>query len=233
MLGVIGGVGPRATSKFYLDLVRKHSTLEAGKLPEFILANASLDKGIEDALVGEGNGAEHAAALMLDILREKSSQLKNCGCTEVIVICNTLQCAAQQVCAEFGLRLVDFRDSVIEEVSAAGWDAVCVVSGSRAQSDMSYETKLCERGVTVRRWTEAERSLIARDVLGFVQHERPSFSPPAISILRRAAEAGQGILLACTDIFTTDLPDDVRAKAVASVDVATDLALNAIRGHGF
>lgn len=233
MLGVIGGVGPRATSKFYLDLVRKHSALEAGKLPEFILANAGLEKSIEDALVGEGKGADHAAAKMLEILREKSAQLKSCGCTKVIVICNTLQCAARQVCADVGLRLVEFGDSVIEKVGASGWDTVCVVSGSRSQTDMAYESRLRELGVTVRGWTDAERSLIARDVLGFVQHERPNFSPPTISVLRRAAEAGQGILLACTDIFATDLPDDLRVKAVASVDFATDAALNAIRGHGF
>lgn len=233
MLGVIGGVGPRATSKFYLDLIRKHAKLETGKLPEFIIANAGLDKSIEDALVGGGKGADHAANLMLDILREKSSQLKSCGCTEIIVICNTLQCAAQQVCAEVGLRFVEFRDSVIDKVSAAGWGTVCVVSGSRSQSDMAYESRLRERGVTVRGWTDAERSLIIRDVHGFVQYESPSFSPPTISLLHRTAEAGHGILLACTDIFTTDLPDDVREKAIASVDVATNAALNAIRGDGY
>ena len=84
IIGVLGGLGPATTAKFYLQLTR--DLMAGDERPRLCIWNVAVHTQAEERFIKHGSDTEH----FVERLREGARALERAGCSSIVLPCNTV-----------------------------------------------------------------------------------------------------------------------------------------------
>lgn len=114
-IGVIGGFGPEATARFYLELVHALNTLPNNQ-PHIIMRHCSVPgKLLEDTLL-HGKNVEK----FIPFLIQSAKKLEKAGADVVVLPCGTLHVLADAIQSSIHIPFVSIIDATVRELQKTG-----------------------------------------------------------------------------------------------------------------
>lgn len=226
MLGIIGGVGPRATARLYLGLTSRCAAQAGGTLPALLVHSVPMTRAIEDAyLAGHAGGRSSARAAARAMLADAVAGLVRGGAELLMMPCNTLQGDLRSLCAEQRVEHLDMLDATAEAIANAGARRVLILGTTTTFRTDAYGPRLRRHGIDGFYPSEREQALVEaqiRDALDL----RPSPRNRLLELVNAHARECDAVLLACTDLSRDMLAE---LDAVAVFDSLECLAVAAAR----
>src|SRR3989344_5572385 len=85
-VGIIGGLGPATTSKFYLEIVQKCFDKNKHSRPPILIWNVPIPFKVEEDLIVRGQGEDRFLPFLIDAAR----RLENGGANFLVIPCNSV-----------------------------------------------------------------------------------------------------------------------------------------------
>lgn len=108
-LGIIGGLGPETTARFYMEVVFACSKI-SGKRPQILISNVAVPLKIEKEIVTEAKNEKN----ILPFLINAAEQLEKGGADFIVIPCNTVHIFIEEIRKSVKIPVL----SIIEETSS-------------------------------------------------------------------------------------------------------------------
>ncbi len=202
MLGIIGGVGPKATAKFYLAVIGRVAAKSDGAQPRLLLQNIAMTPRIENAFlkgdVGEGSPE---LAQVRELLDDAVSFLVHSGAQIMTMPCNTLQDELAAICARRGAAHINMIDATVETLAAASLKRILVLGTSATCRADLYGRRLGKHGITCVYPQRNDQHAIERHIRYALDgSSNPASKLALVGLVQEHARRCDGVLIACTDL---------------------------------
>jgi aspartate racemase len=107
-LGIIGGLGPKTTARFYMEVVFACSKI-SGKRPQILISNVAVPLKIESEIIKEAKNENN----ILPFLINAAKQLEKGGADFIVIPCNTVHIFIEKIRQSVNIPVL----SIIEETS--------------------------------------------------------------------------------------------------------------------
>jgi len=196
VLGIIGGLGPKATIFYYEEALRLYREWW-GSSPRLLVYSLPLEEMC--SAVKRGSVADVEA-----LLREALDALASAGASVVIVAANTPHIAWEgfrRVAEALGVRTIGIHEPVAAEASGRGYGRVGIIATSSTLKAGFYQEALGRVGIEVVT-PEPEVQAGVDEAIEGLAFEGPS--PARLEALSRAARVlgsmgAEAVIIACTD----------------------------------
>ena len=107
-LGIIGGLGPETTARFYMEVVFACSKI-SGNRPQILISNVAVPLSVEKELITEARNEKN----ILPFLLNAAKQLEKGGASFIVIPCNTVHIFIEEIRKSVNIPVL----SIIEETS--------------------------------------------------------------------------------------------------------------------
>jgi len=223
MLGIIGGMGPKATARLYLSLTERFSQTDRHDLPECMIHSVAMTRRIEDAfLTGRAGPTSPELATVRRLLDDAVRRLLDAGATHIVMPCNTLQDELARICRTRGAAHIDMVEATVKAIADAGARRVLVLATTSTCRADVYGRHLRRHGIECTYPSEREQAWIEDHIRGALDL-RPQGG--LSELLHDYVEACDGIVLGCTDLtselgsspIAAPIFDSLECLAIASI----------------
>lgn len=203
-VGVIGGFGPEATAKFYLELIEECRRWGLARQPRIFVWNAPVPEKLERDALLNGKNIEKFVPMLVSAAKG----LEAAGANFVVLPCNTLHVIAGPIQASLTVPFVSIIDVSIKKLHEAGVQRVGLLGTSvTAQSGM-FEA--AGREIAFIKPTNHIQRKLNMTVHQFVTTRDPKQLHHALEMATRSFQAKgiRDVLIACTDFhgLCPDMP---------------------------
>jgi len=108
-VGIIGGLGPETTAKFYLLLISLCQKLNRIQRPEILICSVPIAYDVEEDAIAEGIGEERCLPLILNAAKK----LEKAGADFLVMPCNSLHIYIEEIRSAVKIPVL----SIIEETT--------------------------------------------------------------------------------------------------------------------
>jgi aspartate racemase len=210
-LGILGGAGPGASARLYLDVAARLRA-ETGCLPQIVLWNLPLSDEIERSLVGGEPGGD-AAMSAERLVAQGVDRLLAAGATVIAMPCNSLQRTAARESERRGVPFVDMIAATLDAVRASGRRTAVLLATEATYAGGFYGSPDVEMLDPPTALREELATLIVRGVEGRLT------AAELRDLVERARRPGACVVLGCTDICGL-----LDSEAAAEAEVVESLA---------
>ena len=210
-LGILGGAGPGASARLYLDVAARLRA-ETACLPQIVLWNLPLSDEIERSLVGGEPGGD-AAMSAERLVAQGVDRLLAAGATVIAMPCNSLQRTAARESERRGVPFVDMIAATLDAVRASGRRTAVLLATEATYAGGFYESpdvEMLDPPIALR---EELATLIVRGVEGRLT------AAELRDLVERARRPEACVVLGCTDICGL-----LDSEAAAEAEVVESLA---------
>lgn len=223
VIGILGGMGPRATADFYSKLVSHVSASRDQDHPKVLIwANSQIPDRSEFLL---GNGEDPTPAML-----EGAKLLKNAGADFLTVPCNTAHAFLEEVSARADIRLVSMIQSVASELSNrySTVKRVGLLATSGTLSSGIYQDILERRDLDVLQPNpQSQEELVMRSI-ALVKGGDTGTVPRSMiesAAAKLVASGAQAIIAGCTEIPLILTSEKIPVPVIDTTDVLARKAL--------
>ncbi len=217
--GILGGLGPKTTATFYLDLI-KHGTLEAR--PGVCIWSLPLDLKKERRFIERGTHKSH----YLKLLRNGIKALEKAGCTQVVMPCNTVHEFHSELQSMTSIPFPHLIEIVATELKRRKWKKVLLLATSRTIKTRLYQNALQSSRIELILPSHEDQKKLDHLIQGLLTPLDLSKQQDFLqSIIEKSG--AQKVLLGCTDLQIVLPPS---RDVVDSMQCLVDFTAQKIRG---
>ena len=197
-VGIIGGLGPDTTAKFYLEVIAKSKLIDPSSRPQMIIWNVPMNLETENSFI-RGNDESEA---YLALLSNAAKKLELAGADFLVIPCNSVHIFIDQIRQVVKipvLSIVEETDSFLKKHNIT---KVGILATSATVKNRLYDGVLESRGVQIVLPTTAEQVELDLSITRLVDNESSEQDREKLEgIITALANKGvQTTLLACTDL---------------------------------
>jgi len=142
VIGILGGLGPQTTAKFYLKLVELCTVTTR---PAVSIWNLPLNIKKESEYIRFGKHKRH----YLTLLKAGLEALERAGSDFIVIPCNTVHEFYATLVRSASTPIVNLIEVVAEEAKSKKWDKVLLLATSQTVKTRLYQRPLEKRGVEI------------------------------------------------------------------------------------
>jgi len=142
VIGILGGLGPQTTAKFYLKLVE---LCTATTRPALSIWNLPLDLKKEGEYIRFGKHKRH----YLTLLKAGIGALERAGSDLIVIPCNTVHEFYAVLVKSASVPIVNLIEVVAEEAKSKNWNKVLLLATSQTVKTGLYQRPLEKREVEI------------------------------------------------------------------------------------
>ncbi|MBD3155935.1 MAG: amino acid racemase [Candidatus Aenigmarchaeota archaeon] len=193
VFGVIGGLGPKATSKFYLDTIRKYLK-KCERYPQILVDNVSFPRKLEQEIIQNCRNENE----MLPYLMKSVRRLNKAGADFLVMPCNTLHIFIEDLRRESRVPVLSIIDETIRLIKQNKYKKIGLLATSK-----TVESDLFENGIELILPDEEEQNEISGIELRILKHQvtekdRNFMDKIIVKLSKRGSDA---IIIGCTDLY--------------------------------
>jgi aspartate racemase len=197
-VGVIGGLGPETTAKFYLEVIFKCQDLNKTQRPSVIVSSVPLNFAIERDLIATNTGIER----YIPFLTNEAERLEKSGVDFLVMPCNSLHVFINEIRDSVSIPVLSIVEETIKYIQANGFTKVGLIATSATLENNVYESKFIENSIGYMAPNKQQRAqmntIIQRLIDGqHLNSDRRIITNVAEDLLEQGADS---IALACTDL---------------------------------
>lgn len=113
-VGIIGGLGPETTAKFYLELVNRCGKIDLTNRPPILIWNVPVNKVEEDKLLLQAE----AGKTFLPLLVNSAQRLEKSGADFLIMPCNSLHFFIKEIKESVGIPVLNIIERTVAEIKS-------------------------------------------------------------------------------------------------------------------
>lgn len=216
ILGVIGGMGPEATSYYYENVIA-HTRAEKDQdhINMVILSHASIPDRTESIISGD-------SAHLIRILTEDARTLEKLGAANIAIPCNTSHYYYEQIQKAVSVPVINMvRESVAYAVEKiADVKRIGIMATDGTINSRIYHKECRKLGITpVKPSPERQRdvmSLIYDDIKSGKKGDRAKFDRVLSEFMRKGCDA---VILACTELSVFKGKHEIPTLCLDAMDV--------------
>ena len=226
-VGIIGGLGPEATSEFYLGLI-KRSRKNCGSYPRIIIDSISFPFSLEEEIIQKSKNEYK----ILPYLKDSVNKLNKIGVDFIVIPCNTVHIFIGQLGKLSRAPILSILDETVKAVKAEGYKKIGLLATTKTIDSKLYETPLVENKVDVVVPEKSEQATVAKIILKILdgtaeKEDRKNLLKVVDNLVERGSEC---ILLGCTDIQSILNQYHLKTKLIDSLDVLASATFDNLMG---
>ena len=224
-IGIIGGVGPIATSIYYRSLVDKVVTATRGTLPEIIVHSLPIDAEIENAFI---QGYEYidtkiymrTRCLMLHALET----FKQRNIETIAMPCNTLQPLLENICEGAPFHNLNLIQETSKRVLQHRVERVLIVGTNETCRSNMYGDTLKREGIQYTYLGEDDQKIVAQHISASLRtpQDASPYLESFVECIVRASKNVDGLVIACTDLAGYLLSEHLTIPVIDSLQTLID-----------
>ncbi|MBI2675641.1 MAG: amino acid racemase [Candidatus Aenigmarchaeota archaeon] len=225
-IGIIGGMGPEATARFYMEIIRlfqrKYAATNDSDYPKMFICNLPIPDVLYDLENEVG---------VREMLLTAARKLESCSCEFIAIPCNSVQVFIKDLRSSVGIPVINIVEETARFLKDRNFAKVGIMGTETTVRSRLYEQALEPFGISSVPVTTLEQ----KDISGIIESTmagRRSMADVEIiaSIAKRmCTEGAQCIVLGCTELPLLDLCmpeiqfiDTIKVLAQVTVNRATE-----------
>src|SRR3989344_7057838 len=125
-VGIIGGLGPETTAKFYLDVIFSCQKKDKTARPSVVVASIPLPYHIESDFILRNEGAERYVPFLI----EEAKKLEEAGVDFIVMPCNSLHVFIEQIRKHVQIPVLSIIEETVAFLVENGFQKIGIVSTS-------------------------------------------------------------------------------------------------------
>lgn len=197
-VGIIGGLGPETTAKFYLEVNFGCLKLDKSKRPPMLIWNVPLDLKIESDLLEKNIGQERYLPFLID----PAKRLEAGGADFLVMPCNTMHIFIGEIRQAVKIPVLSIVEETVRELKQLGIAKIGILATSTTIDQKLYEAELKKFGITQVLPDNFAQAKIGRIISNLVANRHNNNDrQELIKIIDAFADKDvKDVILACTDL---------------------------------
>lgn len=223
-VGVIGGLGPETTAKFYLEVIFQCQTENQDQRPSIVISNVPMPFEVENDYIAN-RGIERC----LPLLTSEAKRLESAGMDFLVMPCNTLHVFINEIRAAVHIPVISIVEETTRRIVADNFKKAGLISTSATVTNKLYDTQLEENGVEyLLPGAEAGEQTDAIIRRLFASEHLDADKMYLESVARELSDKGADcIVLACTDLQLL-MPLDIAVPVLDTMKILAESTTRAI-----
>ncbi|MGX8797358.1 aspartate/glutamate racemase family protein [Fusibacter sp. JL298sf-3] len=214
-LGVLGGMGPMATSVFFERVIRRtEATCDQDHLDMVILNHATLP----DRTLAIATGQHH---IFLKAIESDFKAFEQCGVTQIAIPCNTSHYFYKALSRMTSIPIINMVEETAVALVAEGFKGakIGVLATDGTINSGVYKDVLAAHGMSCVVPMPKEQAIVMDTIYGIKSGDKTKLFEIEHLIDRLVNEAGcSKVVLACTELSLLDLEASVRTYCIDAMD---------------
>lgn len=196
--GIIGGLGPDTTSKFYLQVIEKAKTVDPKNRPPLFIWNVPMNLDEESAFI-EG---EDRRDYYLELLTEGVHKLEAAGADLIVIPCNSVHVFIEDLRKIARIPVLSIVEETAQFLEDHNINQVGLLATSATINSRLYHHRLEDKNVAITTPENQSQHKLNQSITRLVNHEQSQQDTIVLNtIIGDLADSGvQTTLLACTDL---------------------------------
>lgn len=214
--GIIGGLGPETTSKFYLEVVFECFEKDKINRPPMLIWNVPLPYQVEEEFITKAEGEEKYLPYLIDA----AQGLEKGGADFIVMPCNSVHILIDEVRKAVNIPVLSIIEETVNYLKDNNIAEIGVLATSATIRKRLYEDKLQKNKIKVVNPEESDQEQMG-EVINNLVHSRHSNGDKEklLEITKRLVDKGaRTVLLACTDLQIIT-PEIDNAEVVDTMDI--------------
>lgn len=201
-IGIIGGLGPETTAKFYLEIIKGCEQKNRIQRPPMLIWNVPLMYSLEDEVLLEGKDVER----LIPILVEAAQILQQGGADFLVIPCNTVHLFIEEVRNSVKIPVISIVEETINLLNNSGVSNVGLLATGITIDQKLYGDSLEAASIVYTVPIESDQKVLGQIIHNLVNNKRePDNQTKYNTIIDHLLASGsKTLLLACTDLQLLD-----------------------------
>lgn len=197
-VGIIGGLGPETTAKFYLEVISKSKLVDATQRPQLAIWSVPMDLVVEDSFI-KGNDESSAYT---SLLIEGAKKLELIGADFLVIPCNSVHVFIDQIRQAVTIPVLSIVEETNSFLKEHNISKVGLLATSATVKSNLYGELLEKNSIQVVLPSVTEQTELDSSITRLVNNQSSEQDKQKLeSIITTLASNGvQTTLLACTDL---------------------------------
>lgn len=227
-VGIIGGLGPETTAKFYLevsDYFRKNSRLN----PKITIANCAFPLELEEEIILRSKNE----AKLFPFLKESVARLNKAEMDFIVIPCNTAHLFINELRKLSEAKILSILEEMVKEVKKRNISTVGILATSKTVESGLYQKALEKEGIGCVIPSKKSQKVLSECVLEILESKSDQKTKNKIkNIVQQLIEKGAEIIfLACTDLKLAIDKRSLPVKYIDSFDILSKATIKTMKGE--
>lgn len=197
-VGIIGGLGPEATSKFYLQLVSACSNRGEQTHPPILIYSVPLPLQIEKECIVKGQSEEKCVPFLI----QAAKTLEQGGADFLVMPCNSLHVFIEEIRKAVKIPVLSIVEETVKFLKNHNIKQVGILATSITINRGLYKSQLNARGINEVIPNDQDQAKLGQIIYNLVVDkdtaaDKQAFDEIIKSLLEKEVKS---IILACTDL---------------------------------
>ncbi len=224
-VGIIGGVGPKTTVEFYLELILKSQKVEKIARPPILIYSVPLPYAIEKDSILNATGEERNIPYLI----EAAKILEKGGADFVVMPCNTLHAFIEDIRLGIKISALSIIEETINFLKNKNVSHVGLISTASTRKNQLYENAFKKVGIIYEVPTNFQQEQINKIIHNLVMGDTTNEDKGVLEdIIQSFANKNiVDIVLACTDLQLLK-PESKTIKVYDTMKILADATVEQI-----
>lgn len=197
-VGIIGGLGPETTSKFYLDIVFSCQKKDKTHRPSIIISSVPLPYKIEEEAISKFVGFERVLPFLID----EAKRLEKAGADFIVMPCNSLHVYIKNIRNAVKIPVLSIVEETLKFLETNKFNKVGIVSTSATIKNKLYETAFEQKNIKYEFPNDLQQTKMGKIILNLVKgvlnnEDREELIKIISDFEKKNVDC---VVLACTDL---------------------------------
>lgn len=196
--GIIGGLGPETTSKFYLEVIFSCFEKDKFNRPPMLIWNVPVPYLVEEEFITKSVGEEKYLPFLIDA----AHRLENGGADFIVIPCNSVHILIDEVRKAVKIPILSIVEETVSLIKQKELSNVGLLATSATIRKKLYEDILQDEGISVVIPSSTDQDQMGEIINNIVHSRQDDVDRKRLHvIMQNVADKGVStILLACTDL---------------------------------
>ena len=225
-VGIVGGLGPETTAKFYLeisDYFRDNSSFN----PKITIDNCAFPLELEKEIIDQSKNERR----LLPFLKRSIMRLNKAGVDRIVIPCNTAHLFIDELLRFSTAKIISIVEETVKEVKKKP-ATVGILATTKTVKSGLYQNEFEKAGIKCVIPAKKSQKILSKCVLEILEGNNNETKNKIINVANELVDKGaEVLLLACTDLNLAIKSNELSIRSIDTFDVLLKASTKAI-GHG-
>ncbi len=197
-VGIIGGLGPETTSRFYLEVIFGCYEKDKVNRPPMLIWNVPLSYEVEENFIKKAERENE----YIPYLRDAAKRLEKGGANFIVIPCNSVHIFIDEVRNAVNIPILSIVEETVKFLKEKNINEVGILATSATLRRKLYEEKLDDENIKVHTPNQKDQEKMGEIINNLIHSRHNDMDKMELTkIIRNFADKDvKTILLACTDL---------------------------------
>ncbi len=197
-VGIIGGLGPETTTKFYLEIVATFSNRGEDSYPSILIDSIPLPRALEKECIVKAQNEEKCISFLV----QAAKNLEAGGADFIVLACNSLHKFIKEIRAAVKIPVLNIVEETVNFLKSKNIDRVGILATGITINSKIYETELNNAGIGEIVPDDKDQQKLGQLIYNLAIGNYSESEKEALDYIidKIAQKHVQAIILACTDL---------------------------------